>query len=45
MAIITRFEDIETRKKGRELRKPVYAHSKRGEFVKDHAPKLEALAG
>jgi len=37
MATITRFEDIEAWKKGRELRKAVYAHSKRGEFAKDYA--------
>src|SRR5437773_8960599 len=39
MATITRFEDIEAWKKGRELRKAVYAHSKRGEFAKDFALK------
>ena len=39
MATITRFEDIEAWKKGRELRKDVYAHSNRGEFAKDYALK------
>jgi four helix bundle protein len=37
MATITRFEDIEGWKKGRELKKAVYAHSKTGEFAKDFA--------
>jgi hypothetical protein len=32
MATITRFEDIDAWKKGRELRKAVYSHSKRGEL-------------
>jgi hypothetical protein len=45
MATITRFEDIEAWKKGRELRKAVHAHSKRGEFAKDYNLKLETLAG
>jgi hypothetical protein len=50
MATITRFEDIEAWKKGRELRKAVYTHSKRGEFAKDYALqtcnlKLETMAG
>ncbi len=35
MATITRFEDIEAWKKGRELRKAIYAHSKCGEFARD----------
>ena len=39
MATITRFEDIEAWKKGRELRRAIYAHSKRGEFAKDFALK------
>ncbi len=34
MATITRFEDIEAWKKGRELRKAIYAHSKCGEFAR-----------
>jgi four helix bundle protein len=37
MARIERFEDIEGWKKGRELRKMVYAFSRRGEFAKDFA--------
>ena len=39
MATITRFEDIEAWKKGRELRRVIYANSKRGEFAKDFALK------
>ena len=39
MPTITRFEDIEAWKKGRELRRAIYAHSKRGEFAKDFALK------
>ena len=39
MPTIRRFEDIEGWKKGRELRKAVYLHSKRGEFAKDFALK------
>lgn len=39
MAAITRFEDIEAWKKGRELRKAIYAFSKRGEFARDFALK------
>ena len=35
MARIERFEDIEGWKKGRELRKSIYAHSRRGEFARD----------
>lgn len=37
MATISRFEDIEGWKKGRELRRAVYAKSKTGEFAKDFA--------
>ena len=37
MATIRRFEDIEAWKKGRELRKQIYKHSKRGEFARDFA--------
>lgn len=37
MATITRFEDIEAWKKGRELREAVYAHSRKGEFARDFA--------
>jgi four helix bundle protein len=37
MASIERFEDIEAWKKGRELRKAVYKHSRTGEFAKDFA--------
>jgi four helix bundle protein len=39
MATIHRFEDIEAWKKGRELRRAVYRHSKRGEFARDFALK------
>src|SRR5437660_7159259 len=39
MATITRFEDIEAWKKGRELRKAIYAHSKCGEFARDFSLK------
>jgi four helix bundle protein len=39
MATITRFEDIEAWKKGRELRKAVYRYSKRREFAQDYALK------
>ncbi|MBA4147794.1 MAG: four helix bundle protein [Verrucomicrobia bacterium] len=39
MATITRFEDIEAWKKGRELRRGIYAHSKRGEFARDYGLK------
>jgi len=39
MATIHRFEDIEAWKKGRELRKAVYRHSKGGEFARDFALK------
>lgn len=39
MATITRFEDIEAWKRGRELRKSVYAETKRGEFAKDYGLK------
>ena len=39
MATIRRFEEIEAWKKGRELRKAIYRHSKRGEFAKDFALK------
>ncbi|MBM3838626.1 MAG: four helix bundle protein [Verrucomicrobia bacterium] len=35
MATIRRFEDIEAWKKGRELRRSVYAETKRGEFARD----------
>src|SRR2546430_14250521 len=35
MATITRFEDIEAWKKGRELRRAIYAHSKCGECARD----------
>ena len=34
---LTRFEDIEAWKAGRELTRGIYAHSKRGEFAKDFA--------
>jgi four helix bundle protein len=37
MATISRFEDIEGWKKGRELKKAIYAHSKNGEFGRDFA--------
>lgn len=37
MATIMRFEDIEAWKKGRELRKAVYAHTRKGDFAKDFA--------
>jgi four helix bundle protein len=37
MATITRFEDIQTWQKGRELKQSFYRHSKRGDFVKDFA--------
>src|SRR5947208_8074380 len=37
MATIRRFEDIEAWKRGRELRKAIYFHSKRGEFARDFA--------
>ena len=39
MARIERFEDIEGWKKGRELRKAIYAHSRRGEFARDFSLK------
>ena len=39
MATIHHFEDIQAWKKGRELRKSVYQHSKRGEFARDFALK------
>ena len=39
MATIRRFEDIESWKKGRELRKDIYKFSKRGEFARDYALK------
>jgi four helix bundle protein len=39
MARIERFEDIEGWKKGRELRRMVYACSRRGEFAKDFSLK------
>lgn len=35
MGRIERFEDIESWKKGRELRKAVYRHSKSGDFARD----------
>ena len=35
MARIERFEDIEGWKKGRELRRAIYQHSRRGEFARD----------
>src|SRR6266545_8279920 len=37
MGTIRRFEDIEAWKRGRELRKAIYLHSKRGEFARDFA--------
>ncbi len=37
MASIERFEDVEAWKKGRELRKAIYKHSRIGEFAKDFA--------
>jgi four helix bundle protein len=39
MARIERFEDIEGWKKGRELRKAIYKHSKHGEFARDFSLK------
>ena len=39
MARIEKFEDIEGWKKGRELRRAIYACSKRGEFAKDFSLK------
>jgi four helix bundle protein len=39
MATITRFEDIEAWQLGRELKRQVYACSKRGEFARDFALK------
>jgi four helix bundle protein len=41
MATITRFEDIEALKKGRELRRAIFAQSKRGEFAKDFSLKAQ----
>lgn len=35
MATITRFEDIEAWQLGRELKRAIYAMSKKGEFAKD----------
>src|SRR5438046_3111558 len=37
MATITKFEDIEAWKKGRELKQSLYRQSRRGEFAKDFA--------
>jgi four helix bundle protein len=37
MAKIERFEDVEAWKKGRELRKSIYACSKAGKFATDYA--------
>ncbi len=39
MARIERFEDIESWKKGRELRRAIYQCSKRGEFARDYSLK------
>src|SRR5436190_23162663 len=39
MGTIRRFEDIEAWKRGRELRRAIYMHSKRGEFARDFALK------
>ena len=39
MARIERFEDIESWKKGRELRRAIYQCSKRGEFARDFSLK------
>jgi four helix bundle protein len=39
MATILRFEDIEAWQLGRELKRAVYSHSKRGEFARDFALK------
>ena len=37
MPTITRFEEIEAWKKGRDLRHAIYGHSKRGAFAKDYS--------
>ena len=41
MATITKFEDIEAWRKGRELKQILYRHSKHGEFAKDFALRIQ----